>query len=107
MDFFARLTFGYFKAGSSIDFNASEGIGLFRASDPIPQGLQIFILERQSSNALIKFDRMPESFLRLFEPARDSRVARKIELKHGIVVMQFAAPRVLEPTESVYLSQVF
>jgi hypothetical protein len=52
---------------------------------------EIFIFDRQSANALIKFDGMPESFLRFFEPARDAGVARKIELNHGIVVMQFAA----------------
>ena len=32
---------------------------LLETADPIPQGLQIFIIERQSTNALIKLDRIP------------------------------------------------
>ena len=32
---------------------------LFQTVDPVPQGLQIFIFERQSPNLLIKLDHMP------------------------------------------------
>jgi hypothetical protein len=34
---------------------------------------------------------MPQASFRLFHAARDARVAGKVELNHGIVVMQLAA----------------
>ena len=40
--------------------------------------MQIFI-ERQSTNAVIKLDGMPEALFRLLQAARDARVAGKIE----------------------------
>jgi hypothetical protein len=75
-----------FSAGFFLDFNASDGIllsGLLQASDPIPQGLQIVIVYRQSPNVLIKLDRMLEALFRLFHAARDARVAGKAESDHG------------------------
>ena len=38
-------------------------IRLLKASDPIPQGLQILIIERQCANVFIKIDRMSEGAL--------------------------------------------
>ena len=51
-------------------------VDYFKPSIQSQKGLQVFIFDRQSANALFKFDGMPESFLRLFEPARDAGVAR-------------------------------
>jgi hypothetical protein len=74
MYWFARFSFGYFQQDSpSISMQAKGAVGgLLQASDPIPPGLQIFIVDRQSTNALITFDGYAE-------------------LNHGIVVMQLAA----------------
>jgi hypothetical protein len=56
---------------------------LVQICDPIPQGLQIFIVKRQFSNVLIKRDGMPQANFRLFHAARDARVAGKAESDHG------------------------
>jgi hypothetical protein len=56
---------------------------LFQTADPVPKGLQIFIVKRQFSNVLIKRDGMPQANFRLFHAARDARVAGKAESDHG------------------------
>ena len=52
---------------------------LLEASDPVPQGLKIFIVERKSANGFIKIHRMPEALFRLFRAARDARITGEIE----------------------------
>ena len=52
---------------------------LLQTADPVPQGLQIFIVERQFPNVLIKMDRMPQVLFRLFHAARDARITGEIE----------------------------
>ena len=48
-------------------------------ADPIPQGLQIVVVKRQSANAFIKIDRMSEALFRLFHAARDARITGELE----------------------------
>jgi hypothetical protein len=81
MDFLARLTFGY---GSRIlaqfQCERRDAVGgLLRASDPIPNGSQIFIVERQSANVLIKLDRIPQALLGVLHATGGARVAGKVE----------------------------
>ena len=66
--------------------------GLLQASDPIPQGLQIFIVERQSANVFIKFDGVSKALFRLFHAARDARVAGEVERDHGNLGMYRLRP---------------
>ena len=65
--------------------NTSEGIllGLLRASNPIPQRSQIFIVERHPANVFIKLDRMPQSLFCLLHAARNASIARKVECDYG------------------------
>ena len=55
---------------------------LLQSADPIPQRPEIFIVECQSPNVLIKLDGMPQANFRLFRAARDARVAGKVECDH-------------------------
>jgi len=52
---------------------------LLQIGDPIPQGLQIFIVDGQFPNALIKLDGMPQANFRILEAACDTRVAGQFE----------------------------
>ena len=82
-------------AGFSLNFNVSQGIpleGLLQARDPIPQWLEIFIVDRQFPNVLIKVDRMPHALFRLFHAARDARIAGKVEGDHGNLGMYRLRP---------------
>ena len=54
-----------------------------QVSNPIPQGSQILIIERQLPNVLIKFDGIPQPFLCLHHAPRDARVAGKVESDYG------------------------
>ena len=85
MDFFVRLTFGYSsRILPRFQSERRDPVGgLLRTSDPIPQGLQIFIVDRQFPHVLIKIDRMSKALFRLFHAARDARVAGQVECDHG------------------------
>ena len=61
-----------------------------QTGDPIPQGPQIFNVERQSSNALIEIDGMPQPNLCLLSAAGDARIAGKIEHNYNIPRMNHA-----------------
>jgi hypothetical protein len=57
--------------------------------DPIPYGPEIFVIEGQTSNVVIKIDSLLQSCFGLLHVARDTGVAGEIELDKHIVVMQF------------------
>ena len=56
-------------------------------ADPIPQGLQIFIVKRQFSNAIIKVDRVSQASFRLLHAACDASVAGEAEGDQSILGM--------------------
>ena len=64
-----------------------------RNRDPIPQGLQIVIVDRQFPNLLIKLNGMPQANFRLLNAASDARVARRIECDHGNLGMYGLRPQ--------------
>jgi len=80
MDFLARLTFGY-SSRILPQFQCERRYtvgGLFRTADPIPQRSQIFVVERQYPNVLIKLDRIPKALLGVLHATGDARVAGRL-----------------------------
>jgi hypothetical protein len=59
--------------------DANMAAKLLQSADPIPQRPEIFIVNRQSPNVLIKLNGMPQASFCLLHAARDARVAGKIE----------------------------
>ena len=83
----SRLVFAHPRYGSRIlpQFQSERRDavgGLLQASDPIPQRSQIFIVERQYPNALIKLDRIPKALFRLLNATGDTCVAGQVECDH-------------------------
>jgi hypothetical protein len=64
-------------------WKAQKRGSLGKVSNPIPQGSQIFIIERQLANVFIKLDRMPQALFRFLHATGDARVAGKIKSDHG------------------------
>jgi hypothetical protein len=56
---------------------------LFQTADPVPQGLQIFIFERQSTNVFVKLDGASQLFFRLLHATANTCVAGEVERDHG------------------------
>ena len=56
---------------------------LLQSADPIPQRPEIFIVNRQSPNVLIKLNGMPQASFCLLHAARDAPVAGEAESDHG------------------------
>jgi hypothetical protein len=67
--------------------------GLLQASDPIPQGLQILIIERELPNVFVEFDGFPEPVPCLRYPAAHAGVAGKVESDSGILGMNRLRPQ--------------
>jgi hypothetical protein len=62
--------------------DATMAAKLLQSADPIPQRPEIFIVNRQSPNVLIKPNGTPQPTFRPFHAACDARITGKVESDH-------------------------
>jgi hypothetical protein len=65
----------------------------FQISNPIPQWLQILIVDRQSTNVFIELDCIAKTLFRLFHATSDTRVERQVERDYRNLGMHRLRPQ--------------